>query len=92
MLTGKAACPIRGMVFRDAWRVGGVGSDGYTWDNKNSYAQDELEPDRRIDYILVGESKGGGAGHVVSCRLAGNEPVDDVWASDHFAVVAELRY
>ncbi len=92
MMTGQAACPIKGVVFRDAWAVGGDGNVGYTWENRNSFAQDELEPDRRIDYIFVGESKGGGAGHVVSCRLAGNEPVDDVWASDHFAVVAELRY
>ena len=92
MMTGQATCPIKGVVFRDAWSVGGDGNDGYTWDNRNSFAQVELEPNRRIDYVLVGQPKGGGAGHVVSCRLAGNEPVDGVWPSDHFAVVAELRY
>ena len=92
MMTGQAACPIKGLVFRDAWRVGGDGSDGYTWDNRNSFAQVELEPNRRIDYILVGEPEDRGAGHVVNCNLAGDEPVDGVWPSDHFAVVAELRY
>ncbi len=33
-----------------------------------------------------------GAGHVVDCRIAGNEPVGGVWPSDHHAVLAELRY
>jgi hypothetical protein len=29
---------------------------------------------------------------VVDCRVAGNEPVDGVWPSDHHAVLAEIRY
>ena len=92
MMTGLTTCPVEGLVFRDAWRDGGDGSDGFTWDNRNAFAAAELEPDRRIDYIFVGWPKDRGAGHVVGCRLAGNEPVDGVWPSDHFAVVAELRY
>ncbi|HEX9770056.1 MAG TPA: endonuclease/exonuclease/phosphatase family protein [Kiloniellales bacterium] len=92
MMTGLATCPVERVVFRDAWRDGGDGSGGYTWDNHNGFAHAELEPDRRIDYIFVGWPKDRGAGHVVSCRLAGNEPVGGVWPSDHFAVVADLRY
>ena len=92
MMTGLAACPIEGVVFRDAWNVAGDGSDGYTWDNRNSFAQAEFEPNRRIDYIFVGEAMERGAGHIADCRLAGNAPVDGLWPSDHFAVVAELRY
>ena len=52
----------------------------------------ECEPDRRIDYILVGWPEARGAGHIVDCRIAGNEPVGGVWPSDHHAVLAELRY
>lgn len=92
MMTGQTACPTKGVVFRDAWNVAGDGSDGYTWDNANSFAQAVFEPNRRIDYIFVGEPMARGAGHVVDCRLAGNAPVDGLWPSDHFAVVAELRY
>lgn len=92
MMTGQAACPIEGVVFRDAWNVAGDASEGYTWDNKNRFAQAEFEPSRRIDYVFVGEAMARGAGHVVECRLAGNEPVEGLWPSDHFAVVAELRY
>ena len=51
-----------------------------------------LLPDKRIDYILVGRPRRGGAGHVVGCAIAGVEPVDGVVASDHYAVVADLRY
>ena len=92
MMTGHTTCPVAGLFFRDAWRDGGDGSVGYTWDNRNSFAGPILEPDRRIDYIFVGRPEAKGAGHVTACRLAGNEPVGGLWPSDHFAVMAELRY
>ena len=92
MMTGHATCPTAGWVFRDAWSDSGDGSVGYTWDNRNSFAGAALEPDRRIDYIFVGRPGKRGAGQVIDCRLAGNEPVSGLWPSDHFAVLAELRY
>ncbi len=92
MLTGLTTCPVEGLVFRDAWLGAGGGGPGYTWDNANPYAVAKLEPDRRIDYILVGWPEARGAGHIVDCRIAGNEPVGGVWPSDHHAVLAELRY
>jgi hypothetical protein len=42
-----------------------------------------------LDYVLVGLGREE-RGRVRSARLAGNSPVDGVWPSDHFAVVAEL--
>ncbi len=92
MLTGLTTCPVEGMVFHDAWKVAGQGSSGMTWDNANPYAKVDFEPDRRIDYILVGRPQARGAGHVVDCRVAGNEPVDGVWPSDHHAVLGDIRY
>ncbi len=92
MLTGLTTCPVEGLFFHDAWGVAGGEGPGYTWDNVNPYARARFEPGRRIDYILVGEPKARGAGHVVDCRVTGNEPIDDVWPSDHHAVTAELRY
>ncbi len=92
MLTGETTCAVEGLAFRDAWKDGGDGSSGYTWDNANPFARAGLEPSRRIDYQFVGFPKVRGAGHVIHCRVAGNEPVNGVWPSDHFAVVAELRY
>jgi len=49
-------------------------------------------PDRRIDYLLVGRPRRAGAGHVVRCSLAGTEAIKGVVPSDHYGVVADLRY
>ncbi len=92
MLKGLTTCPVEGLIFHDAWSVAGAAGSGNTWDNINPYAAAELGHDRRIDYILVGSAQSRGAGHIVDCRVTGNEPVDDVWPSDHHAVLAELRY
>lgn len=92
MLTGETTCAVEGLVFVDAWRMAGTDGDGLTWDNKNPYAVLELEPSRRIDYVLVGHPGKAGAGHVCRAQVTGDEPVDGVWPSDHHAVMVELRY
>ncbi len=91
MLTGRAAVPVPRLVFLDAWEVAGEGP-GYTWSNANPFAARDLEPERRIDYVLVGWPKERGAGHVVAAAVEGVDPVDGVHPSDHYAVLAELRY
>jgi endonuclease/exonuclease/phosphatase family metal-dependent hydrolase len=91
MLTGRAAVPVSRLVFVDAWDVAGDGP-GFTWSNDNPFAARDLEADRRIDYVLVGWRKARGAGHVVDVRVEAIDPVDGVYPSDHYAVVAELRY
>lgn len=92
MLTGQTTCAVEGLVFLDAWRVAGGEGDGLTWDNKNPYAVLELEPNRRIDYVLVGYPGTAGRGHVCHAEVTGDEPVHGVWPSDHHAVLVELRY
>jgi endonuclease/exonuclease/phosphatase family metal-dependent hydrolase len=92
MLTGLAAVPDPPLVFHDAWRLGGDGSAGLTWSNDNPYAQLDLEPARRIDYVFSGFPKPGGAGHCGHAELVGTEPIDGVWPSDHYGVLADLRY
>ncbi len=92
MLTGRAAVPEPKLVFHDAWEVVGTGGNGMTWSNENPYARLDLEPDRRIDYVLAGWPKAGGAGHVTSCTVECQQPVDGVVPSDHLGVLAELRY
>ncbi len=48
-------------------------------------------PFRRLDYVLVrcGEH-GGPTLDIAACTLIFEEPVDGIWASDHFGVVADL--
>lgn len=92
MLTGLAAVPVPGVVFRDAWLAAGDNGPGYTASNSNPFVAGLLDRDKRIDYVLVGTPKLGGAGHVLATRLFGDRPVDKMWPSDHFGVAAELRY
>lgn len=90
-LTGLAPVPVPGLVFQDAWEQGGEGGDGHTWSGANPYLAEAAWPGRRLDYVLVGWPRARPLGNVVSCRLAGTEPVDGIQPSDHYAVVADLR-
>jgi endonuclease/exonuclease/phosphatase family metal-dependent hydrolase len=92
MLTGMASVPAPPLVFHDAWRLGGRGEPGLTWSNDNPYAALDLEPARRIDYVFTGFPKAGGAGNCVHAELVGTEPIDGVVPSDHYGVLADLRY
>ncbi len=92
MLTGRAAVPVPRLVFHDAWEVAGAAGDpGFTWSNDNAFAARDLEPSRRIDYVLVGWPKPGGRGQVVGCEVVGTAAVDGVPPSDHYGVLATLR-
>lgn len=92
MLTGRAATAGPGMVFYDSWEMAGDGSAGYTWSNRNPLAAVGLYPDRRFDYILSAWPRRGGVGHPVSCQLLGNRPAAQEQISDHYGLVADLRY
>lgn len=87
---------IRGLLagrarWRDAWRVAGDGGPGFTCATRNPYARLTGEPDRRIDYVLVGAPHPDGRGSVSACRVVCDEARAGVWPSDHFGVYAELR-
>jgi endonuclease/exonuclease/phosphatase family metal-dependent hydrolase len=79
-----------GLVLLDAWRYAPPGDPGFTWDRRNGYQAHTPIPDSRIDYILVGMPSDD-RGRVRAVRLAGDEPVEEIWPSDHFAVVADLH-
>ena len=91
MLTGKTTLPVPKLVFHDAWEMAGEGP-GHTWSNENPYARLDLEVARRIDFIFTGWPRAHGAGHVVMAEVIGREAVDGVVPSDHYGVLAELRY
>jgi endonuclease/exonuclease/phosphatase family metal-dependent hydrolase len=91
LLGGVLTTPaVPGLVLLDAWRYADPGDPGFTWDHRNGYQADSMIPDSRIDYILVGLPRRG-RGRVRSAALAGTSPVDGVWPSDHFAVLADLQ-
>lgn len=89
-LCGLAALEGRSTYYQDAWRVRGSGP-GFTWDNRNANAALMFEPDRRLDYVLIGLGDVSGRGWIEHVALACTEPADGVWASDHFGLVADIR-
>jgi endonuclease/exonuclease/phosphatase family metal-dependent hydrolase len=91
MLNGKTTTPVPKLVFHDAWELAGEGP-GHTWSNENPYARLDLEVARRIDYVYAGWPRAHGAGNVVAARVIGQDAVDGVVPSDHYGVLAELRY
>jgi endonuclease/exonuclease/phosphatase family metal-dependent hydrolase len=92
MLTGSAATAAPGLVFYDAWELAGDGTPGHTWSNRNPLAALGLYPDRRFDYILSAWPRAGGVGHPTHSALLGIRPPADLQLSDHYGVLADLRY
>jgi endonuclease/exonuclease/phosphatase family metal-dependent hydrolase len=97
-LTGQQSIHGRSVHYHDAWAVAGDGP-GYTWDIDNPNARSEMQaivrqPNhrRRIDYVFVGSWYAHPNAHcyIESAQLAFDEPVDGVWASDHFGVLVDL--
>jgi endonuclease/exonuclease/phosphatase family metal-dependent hydrolase len=93
LLTGRHSPAAPGWTFLDAWETAGDGSPGYTMAKANPNAAPLLLPNLRWDYIFVNwPSLAGGGGHPVHAEIAGAETVNGVIASDHYAVVTDLRY
>ncbi|HXE29983.1 MAG TPA: endonuclease/exonuclease/phosphatase family protein [Stellaceae bacterium] len=97
-LTGKQSLAGRSVLYHDAWAIAGTG-DGHTWsvDNRNAKAGiDEIigQPRyrERFDYVFVGswDAHPEGRAQIQSAALAFNEPIDGIWASDHFGVVVDI--
>jgi endonuclease/exonuclease/phosphatase family metal-dependent hydrolase len=90
-LTGRQSLDGTSVCYRDAWEAANPGDPGETFTPRNPLLADWDWPFRRLDYVLVrcGEH-GGPTLQVRDCRRIFDEPVDGVWASDHFGVVADL--
>lgn len=89
-LTGRAAPPVPGLVFSDAWELAGRG-DGVTYSESNPYVDESAWPERRLDYVLVGWPRRRPSGNPLSARLFGVEPHRGVVGSDHYGVVVDLH-
>jgi endonuclease/exonuclease/phosphatase family metal-dependent hydrolase len=85
----KTAPAVPGQVLVDAWRFADAGSPEATWDTRNPHAAPLGFPDSRIDYVFVGMPVSG-RGRVLGARRFGAAPVDGVWPSDHYGVLAHI--
>jgi endonuclease/exonuclease/phosphatase family metal-dependent hydrolase len=92
MLTGRTVTALPGLVFYDAWELAGDGSPGITWSNRNPLAAVGMYPDRRFDYVFSAWPRRGAVGHPVGCELLGVRPANEPQLSDHYGLIADLRY
>ena len=98
-LTGRQSLGGRSVLYHDAWAIAGEGP-GYTWTVENPKASavvDQIvkQPANRsrFDYVFVGSWDAHPKAHarVLDARLAFDQPIDGIWASDHFGVVVDLE-
>ena len=83
------------MSYRDAWETIHPDEAGHTFALRNPLMMEDSdvvqERSRRIDYIFVRADEHGPTLEITACDLLFEEPVDGVWATDHFGLVAELK-
>jgi endonuclease/exonuclease/phosphatase family metal-dependent hydrolase len=82
------------VCYRDAWESTHPVDPGHTFSPRNPLVTGgnnwPLELGRRIDYVMVRCGDHGPTLDVTGCERIFDKPVDGVWASDHFGVVADL--
>jgi endonuclease/exonuclease/phosphatase family metal-dependent hydrolase len=92
-LTGKQSLGDLSVGYRDAWSAVHPDDPGHTFTPINPLTMKgemSLELGRRIDYIMVRCSVHGPTLDVADCQIAFDKPIDGLWASDHFGVLARL--
>jgi endonuclease/exonuclease/phosphatase family metal-dependent hydrolase len=101
-LRGLTTLGGRRTHFQDAWLrlhpepgPGAGPAEGITWSSENEHTRPlrSLDIDRRLDYIYVTSRKKDGRGTIHDCRvvLAERDGSDDICASDHYGVMADVQ-
>jgi endonuclease/exonuclease/phosphatase family metal-dependent hydrolase len=88
--SGRQSLGGMSVYYRDAWESAHPNEPGYTFSQRNPLRSAVWEESRRIDYIFVRGGHKGTSLKIAACAQIFNEPVEGVWASDHFGVVADL--
>jgi endonuclease/exonuclease/phosphatase family metal-dependent hydrolase len=91
LISGRQSLDGTSVCYRDAWEAAHPADPGDTFTPDNPLVADWDWPFRRLDYIFVRCGEHGGPTLAISdCERIFEQPVDGVWASDHFGVVADL--
>jgi endonuclease/exonuclease/phosphatase family metal-dependent hydrolase len=91
-LAGKQSLEGLSVCYRSAWESAHPGGNGGTFAASNPLAPNDW-PYERIDHIFVRCGQHGGPTlGIAACELAFNEPINGVWASNHFGLVADLTH
>ena len=86
-LDGVSVC------YQDAWETARPDEPGVTFSAENPLVRGgevATAVSRRIDHVLVRAGRHGALLEVRRCARWLDRPVDGVWASDHYGVVADL--
>jgi endonuclease/exonuclease/phosphatase family metal-dependent hydrolase len=95
MLFWRGRRSVNGMsvCYQDAWEYVHPGEPGYTFEIANPLVRTgEVSTGitRKIDHVLVRSGLHGPTLRVADCKRVLDRPVDGVWASDHYGVLADL--
>jgi endonuclease/exonuclease/phosphatase family metal-dependent hydrolase len=90
--TGRQSLEGMSVSYRDAWESKHPEELGETYTSANPLLPDWDWPSKRLDYVFVRCGLHGGPTlEIKACERIFDKPVDGVWASDHFGVVADLE-
>jgi endonuclease/exonuclease/phosphatase family metal-dependent hydrolase len=66
---------------------------GHTFTPDNGLRSDAWRPrpGRRIDYVMVRCGDHGATLDIANCDVVFDQPVEGVWGSDHFGVIADVE-
>jgi endonuclease/exonuclease/phosphatase family metal-dependent hydrolase len=89
--TGRQALDGTSVCYRDAWESKHPGEPGHTFTPETPIMIGRDWPFRRIDYVFIrcGEHEGPTL-EITSCERLFDDPIDGVWASDHFGLSVDL--
>ncbi|HTK12004.1 MAG TPA: endonuclease/exonuclease/phosphatase family protein [Ktedonobacteraceae bacterium] len=98
--SGRQSLFEMSVCYRDVWESTHPGDPGHTFTSASPIVREQVVKDmrpfrdwpfRRIDYIFVRYGEHGGlALDILGCARIFDEPVNGVWASDHFGLLADL--
>jgi endonuclease/exonuclease/phosphatase family metal-dependent hydrolase len=97
-LRGLQSLGGRSVHYHDAWAIAGSGP-GYTWTVDNPNTRNVVDAvvrqpvhHRRIDYVFIGSWHQHPKAYcqVRSATVVFDQPIDGVWASDHYGVVVDV--
>lgn len=90
--TGRQSLDGMSVYYQDAWEALHPDDPGHTFvpENPLRSAAWKPRPGRRIDYVMVRCGDKGAPLDVINCERVFDRPIDGVWASDHFGVMADL--
>jgi endonuclease/exonuclease/phosphatase family metal-dependent hydrolase len=92
-LRGRRAVDGLSVCYQDAWESVHPDEPGYTHELANPLVRaGEVSTGvtRKIDHVLVRSGLHGPTLRVADCRRVLDRPEGDVWASDHYGVLADL--